>query len=190
MKRDDLDLAVMARAARQGDSESLDRWLRTEHPRVWRLCLGCLADRTEADDAAQDAMLKLTDALQTWDPERAYEPWRNAVVVRLCRDRIRRRSVRQDAEHRAASEALPQVLPDPGDRAQADEVRAALTAALARLTPREREVFVLRELEGEATGCVAESLGITESSVRSLLTLARRRLRGLLEKPLTGSQSS
>ena len=76
--------------------------------------------------------------------------------------------------------AEPAVLPDPADSAAAAEVQEILRATLAALTPREREVFVLRDLEGVASDQAAEVLGITEGTVRSLLFLARRRLRRLL----------
>ena len=75
---------------------------------------------------------------------------------------------------------LPARLPDPLSAAQQSEVRDILMAALTELTPREREVFVLRDLEGNTTAESAVALGVGESTVRSLLTLARRRLRALL----------
>jgi RNA polymerase sigma-70 factor (ECF subfamily) len=167
-------------AVQAGDGAAIDRWFRAEHPRVWKLSLGFLADGSEADDVAQDAMLHLLDALESYDRTRPYGAWRDAVVLNLCRDRARRRSARARAEERAASERLPAVLPDPQVAAAGAELRAALTAALGALSPREREAFVLCELEGTATAAAASVLGIEESSVRSLLALARRRLRGLL----------
>jgi RNA polymerase sigma-70 factor (ECF subfamily) len=75
---------------------------------------------------------------------------------------------------------LPSTLPDPQGAAAGAELRQALVLALASLSPREREAFVLCELEGTPTAAAASVLGIGESSVRSLLALARRRLRGLL----------
>ena len=55
------------RAVLAGDALALDRWYRREHPEVWRLCVGFLADAAEAEDVAQDAMLKLHDELPRWD---------------------------------------------------------------------------------------------------------------------------
>ena len=59
-------------------------------------------------------------------------------------------------------------------------MREALTAALSGLTPREREAFVLVDLSGVPAAQAAESMDVAEATVRSLLTLARRRLRTLL----------
>ncbi|MCZ6596975.1 MAG: sigma-70 family RNA polymerase sigma factor [Planctomycetota bacterium] len=166
------------------EPEAVDAWFRAEHPEVFRLCVGFLADAEEAEDVAQDAMLHLIDNLTGWDPARSWRSWRSAVVLNLCRDRRRRTSARARAEEAAAAERLPAVLPDPIAEAAGAEAREALLACLASLSPREREVFVLRDLQGARTPEVAATLGIGDSSVRSLLTLARRRLRGLLAERL------
>lgn len=171
---------ALVRAVLDGDAEAVDRLYRSEHPTVHRLCFGFLADEAEADDAAQDALLHLLDRLRSWDPTRSWPAWRNAVVLNHCRDRLRRRQTRRQHEDGAAELSLPGVLPRPDEAAQAAEVQAILRAALANLSPREREAFVLRDLEGRPTDETAGSMGVSPSSVRSLLTLARRRLRGLL----------
>jgi len=172
-----------AAAASSGEPQAVDAWFRADHPEVYRLCAGFLADATEAEDIAQDAMLKLLDNLDAWDRRRGWRAWRNTIVLNLCRDRLRRLAARRGAEQRATDArhaAVPARLPDPLSAAQQSEVRDILMAALTELTPREREVFVLRDLEGNDTATTAVALGVGESTVRSLLTLARRRLRTLL----------
>jgi RNA polymerase sigma-70 factor (ECF subfamily) len=174
---------LLVRAVLSGSADALDQWYRGEHPEVYRLCLGFLADAAEADDAAQDAMLHLHDRLARWDQASTWRPWRDAVVLNQCRDRLRRTSARERAHLRAAREGADRavgVLPDPSEELERTEVRAVLEAALQELPPREREAFVLRDLEQLSTAEVAELLGVAPGSVRSLLTLARRRLRGLL----------
>ncbi|MCP3916329.1 MAG: sigma-70 family RNA polymerase sigma factor [bacterium] len=179
---------TLARAVLRGEPDALEPWLEAEHARVWKLCFGLLASTAEADDLAQDAMLHLTDHLAEWDTKRPYATWRNAVVANLCRDRIRRTAARRRAEARASERGTDFAarLPDPASAAHGAEVREALAHALTSLPPREREVFVLRDLEGTATKAVADALEITESSVRSLLTLARRRLRRLIGERVPG----
>ena len=176
------DLDAVAR----GEPGAVDAWFRREHPEVYRLCLGFLADPAEAEDVAQDAMLHLLDHMDERDPGRPWRAWRNTLVLNRCRDRLRRAAARGRAEHAAAEAALPDRLPDPVVAAESGEVRAVLTAALGSLSPREREAFVLRDLEGVSTAEAARALGVGESTVRSLLTLARRRLRNLLGERLPG----
>lgn len=168
------------RAVAEGRPEAVDAWFRGEHPEVYRLCFGFLADPGAAEDAAQDAMLHLLDRLETWDTGRSYRSWRNTVVLNLCRDRMRRKGARDRAHERSGSERRERVLPDPHGDLERREVRAELQAALLALSPREREAFVLRDLDEEPTREVAETMGITQATVRSLVTLARRRLRELV----------
>ncbi len=172
--------AEVIEAVLAGQPRALERWYEAEHPAVWRLCLGLLADRAEADDVAQDAMLHLHDRLDRWDRTRPWETWRNAVVLNLCRDRERRARARQHAEAQAAELRLPSVLPDPAVGLERTESATLLATSLSALSEREREAFVLHELEGRPTAEVAAAMEIEEGSVRSLLTLARRRLRNLL----------
>jgi len=178
--RDEADETWGGEPVLGGDPEALDRWYRAEHPRVWRLCFGFVADAEEADDLAQDAMLKLHDRLDRRDPSRPWREWRNTVVLNLCRDRLRRRAARERAEAGAAEERAKGTAPDASHPLAQRELREAFAAALGELTEREREAFVLRELEGSSTEATAQVMGVGASSVRSLLTLARRRLRAHL----------
>lgn len=176
-------LAAVAR----GEPQAVDDWFRAEHPLVWRLCLGLLARAADADDAAQDAMLKLLDHLPDRQPGRSYGPWRTTVVLNLCRDRRRRQATRSTAE---ASAPLPARLPSPPEAASARELAELLAAALERLPPREREAFVLRDLHALDTSAVAQVMDIAPASVRSLVTLARNRLKLLLGSRLPLSEGS
>ena len=179
----DIDPQALVPAVVAGRAEAVDAWYRAEHPAVYRLCFGLLAREADAEDAAQDAMLHLHDHLAGWDGERPYRSWRTTVVVNHCRDRLRRRDARERAERagwgagQGRSERVPE---DPVRAAEAGEARGLLLEALSFLTPREREAFVLRDLEEEPTAEVARALGVTEGTVRSLITLARRRLRKVL----------
>lgn len=170
----------LLRRVAAGDPEALDRWYRAEHPEVHRLCLGFLAEAHAADDLAQDAMLHLKDALAAYDARRPYRAWRTSVVLNLCRDRARRSSARRRAEQAPALLERSAPLPRPDEASERGEVRALLLACLERLAPREREVFVLKDLEELETARVAELCGIGESTVRTLLALARRRVRELV----------
>lgn len=167
-------------AVRAGAPEAVDAWFRAEHPEVYRLCFGFLAHRAEAEDVAQEAMVQLLDRLGEYDGVRSYRAWRTTLVLNRCRDRLRRVERRRKHEDSAAGERCERVASEPSAALERAEVEAALAAGLEALPPREREAFVLRDLEGLETSEVARLLAIGESSVRSLVTLARQRLRELL----------
>ncbi len=165
------------------DPDAIDLWYRTEYRVVWRLCLGFLADENDADDAAQDAMLMLLDQMSRFDRSRPWARWRNTVVLNHCRDRLRRKLRRLRSERSAEPSGLG-ALPDPHAEAERSELASAVVQSLRFLSPREREVIVLHDLEGLETLEVAGAMDVGESTVRSLLTLARRRLRQLLSERL------
>ncbi|HED65305.1 MAG TPA: sigma-70 family RNA polymerase sigma factor [Planctomycetes bacterium] len=178
------DWGHLAAGILRGDGELLGRWYELEWPTVYRLCFGLLADHAEAEDCAQDAMLRLRNRIASWDSTRAYEPWRRSVVLNLCRDHGRRQRARRDAEQAGAIRRTATHGEDPAANAELEDDARMLATALSQLPEREREAFVLRDLEEETTENVARIMGIAASSVRSLLALARRRLRHLLEPAL------
>jgi RNA polymerase sigma-70 factor, ECF subfamily len=181
----DLD-PILARVLAR-DADAFDAWYRREFPAVYRVCFGILVDPARADEVARDAMVHLHDRLAGYDRARPFSTWRNTVVTNLCRDRLRRQKVRAQIEQDAAASTLIPALPDPHDEAAANEVMTLLRDALSRLSPREREAFVLVVLEHSSPQEAAIALSIGESSVRSLVTLARRRLRLLLGPSLVGT---
>jgi RNA polymerase sigma-70 factor (ECF subfamily) len=174
------ELQNLAARLRSGEEHLLGEWYRREWSDVHRLCFGFLADPTEADDMAQDAMLHLKDRLKAWDLGGSYRRWRTTVVANLCRDRLRHLAAKQRAETRAMAERPESPLPHPESEVDRREVTEILRRALAGLPEREREVFVLRDLEGLPSAEVASVLEIGESTARTILSLARRRLRGIL----------
>lgn len=174
-----VDAEVLARAA-AGDADAIDVLCRLEHATVYRLCFGFLLDRQLAEDAAQEALLLIVERLASYDPSRPFATWRNTVVANLCRDRLRRMSTRLRAEQAAALDADAIESRDPAEAAATTELQRILRSSLEALSPREREVFVLHDLELQDSAQVADALSIAEGTVRSLLCLARRRLKAHL----------
>jgi len=176
------DVEALARALRAGE-DVLGEWYRAEFRAVHRLCQGFLASRSGADDIAQNAMLHLADKLDQWDPARAYASWRNRVVLHQCRDHDR--ATRRRSLHEAGAEWTAPPAPDPADAAAANELSALIDRSLGLLPPREREVFVLVDLEHVPASEAAAQLGIAASTVRAALAFARRRMRDALA-PMLG----
>jgi RNA polymerase sigma-70 factor (ECF subfamily) len=174
----ELPAARLAERLRAREPSALAEWYGEEHPQVFRLCLAFLANYADAEDLAQDAMLHLADHLEQWDPKRPYLPWRSRVVMNLARDWRRRAAA--GARPTVSAPELPSRLPAPDAAAEQAEIRQSVQAVLGALPEREREAFVLHDLQGLNVDETAEAMEIGNSSVRSLLTLARRRLRTLL----------
>lgn len=158
----------------------LGKWYEAAWPTVHRLCCGFIARGSAGDDVAQDAMLRLVDQIERWDSTRPYEAWQRTVVLNVCRNHLRSESRRSLHEENAGEERTMKHLPGPLETMERHEVGELVTRFLAVLAPREREAFVMVELEGLRPMDAAEVMGIQPSTVRAALTMARRRLREAL----------
>lgn len=167
------DDALMALQA-AGDGAAAAELAMRHVPRVLSLAQRMLGgDRAEAEDVAQEAMLRLWRAAPGWEPGRArLSTWLWRVAANLCTDRLRRRR----------QVALDQVA-EPEDGAPGAVARliaadrlAALQAALDALPERQRLAVVLRHIEGSSNPEIAEVL---ETSVEAVESLTARGLRSL-----------
>lgn len=178
---DAVDVKVEALARQlQSTGDGLGPWYSAVHPGVLRLCRGFLASRAGADDAAQDVMLQLHDSLRSWDSTRPFAAWSRVVVLNHCRNRSRTEARRRAHEEQAGAPWALREAPSPEAAAESGELAQMIDSALSVLPPREREVFVLIDLEGVSTAEVAAALEVTASTVRASLAMARRRLRTAL----------
>ena len=172
---DDSDEALMARIAR-GD-ESAFRALAGRHlPVMLGLARRILGNAADAEDVAQEAMLRVWTHAPRWQPLALFRTWLSRVVVNLCLDR-KRKAPWVDLE--AAGE-LADPAPLAGEAAEAAERDRLLTAAIAELPARQRAAIVLSYTEGMSNAQVAEILDTTVSAVETLLVRGKQNLRRAL----------
>jgi RNA polymerase sigma-70 factor (ECF subfamily) len=167
------DATWLARFA-AGDPQAAQVLTARLAPRTFAVALRVLGDRAEAEDATQEAMLRLWRNAAKWEPGRAQvSTWLYRVTLNLCLDRKRRR--RPTVDLGAVSEPS-----DPGpsapERMQQAARTDALQAALMQLPQRQREAVVLRHLEGLANPEIAEIMGLSVEAVESLTARGKRAL--------------
>jgi RNA polymerase sigma-70 factor (ECF subfamily) len=149
-------------------------------PHLRSVAYRMLGSLTEADDALQEAWLKLSrsDA----DAVDNLNAWLTTVVARVCLDLLRaRRSRREDYVGSWLPEPIvsTDIESDPEQQALlADSVGLALLVVLDTLTPPERLAFVLHDMFGVPFGDIAEIVDRTPDAARQLASRARRRVRG------------
>ncbi|MAN13705.1 MAG: RNA polymerase subunit sigma [Dinoroseobacter sp.] len=148
-------------------------------PRVLNHAARVLGNRTDAEDVAQEAMLRLWRAAGDWQAGGAkVSTWLYRVTANLAIDRLRRtgRAVGlDDADEPADEDALAA-----DDRLIRADRMAALDAALARLPERQRQAVVLRHIEGVSNPEIAEVLEISVEAVESLTARGKRALAAAL----------
>jgi RNA polymerase sigma-70 factor, ECF subfamily len=142
-------------------------------PRVLRTAYRLLGRMEDAQDAAQEAFLRL------WKNRRRIEgdpqAWLYRVTVNICNDHYRRRTIRAEKAAEPARDT-----PDPALGAERvlamEERKRLLMEGLQTLPERERAAVILRDIEGLPTRQVAEILDVAEVTVRSQISTARLKL--------------
>ena len=169
--------SVLLRRAVGGDRDALAVVVRRWRPQIRRWALFELGDRSLAEDASQEVLIRLIRHIHRYDPDRPFGPWLR-TIVRNCSHRTRSRFSRPGQTE--VQDADLKVVPTP--EARLDEARALeLTlAAFDRLTARQREVLHLCIHEGMTAAAAGRHLGIAPSTARVLLLKARRTLRASL----------
>lgn len=148
-------------------------------PRVLGQAIRMLQDRAEAEDVAQEAMLRLWRVAPDWrQGEAQVSTWLYRVVANLCTDRLRRRKPQGPALDQIADPVDP--APGAATRIQTGTRLAALSDALAQLPDRQAQAVALRHLEGLSNSEIAEIMNISPRAVESLTARGKRTLSALL----------
>lgn len=171
------DDALMARVAAR-DAAAL-RLLADRHAEIaWRIAYRMLNDAAEAEDVAQEAMLRLWQFAERWQAGgTGVAAWLTRVATNACLDRIRRRRfVGEDAIPERADES-----PLADEAIEQDEVRSAVAGCIEALPERQRAAIVLTYYEERQNRMAAEILAMQVKAFESLLFRARASLRDCVE---------
>jgi RNA polymerase sigma-70 factor (ECF subfamily) len=161
----------------------------THQRRASRIAYQYLRDAAEADEAVQDAFVKVFGHIGSYREAWPFEVWFTRILINCCLDRRKARTRRNrwlvpsDSAAPADETKLPfggSVAPDPEERLLARERRERLAAAIDRLDGRQRTVFMLCHYGDCTPREVSAMTGLNESTVRVHLFRAARKLRALL----------
>jgi len=183
---------LIARVQR-GQSELFYELVRPYERRVYAAALAILRNEADAEDVAQEAMLKAFANIRQFRAEARFSTWLIQITVNeaLMRRRRERTVVMEGIDgHRSGQgggeegDYTPRDFADwreiPSEALERKEVRQRLAEALATLDRKYREVFVLRDMEQLNIQETSEALGISVASVKTRLLRARLMLRDLL----------
>lgn len=168
----------LALAARDGDPEKADRFVRALQRDVWRYVAFLSADPQAADDLTQDVFIRALPALQRFEGRSSARTWLLSIARRTVVDSIRRSAARPRLSDRhdwqtAAEQAQPYGVPGFEDG-------IALAELLTAIPAERREAFVLTQLLGLPYNEAAEAIGCPIGTVRSRVARARTSLIALL----------
>lgn len=185
------DESLLARA-RGGDAAALESLIQRYQPRVYRYGMSMCRDVEDASDIAQETLLAMARSVGDFRGDSSVGSWLFTIARRFCIRKRRRRKSAPAQEHSLealgpdGTNHLSDPRPGPEQAAAAREISAALTAAIGALDPAQREVLVLRDVEGLSASEVADVLRISVEAVKSRLHRARVSVRQQMA-PLLGA---
>ncbi|HEX5135933.1 MAG TPA: sigma-70 family RNA polymerase sigma factor [Planctomycetota bacterium] len=162
---------LLLEASRDGDTVAFAALLRESAPALERLALRLVGDRHDAEDIAQDTVLKAWRKLPGFKGESRFRTWVCRILVHRALDFLRRRRPTEEVR-----EHLPAVVRDPHAEAAAQELDHAIRRAIEELPPVQRATLLLRADQGLSYEEIAYVLGSTRNAVRMNLVAARKRL--------------
>ncbi len=179
--------AVLLAGCRAGDRSAFEELYRVHGQRMKSVAANLLGDRSEAEDAVQEAFVRVFRSCATFEGRSRFSTWIYRVVVNCCHDLLRRRrpTVPLDEAPFGEGDAFAGRA-DPEDPA----LRRAIEQGLAVLPTRQRSAFVLFAVEGFSHREIADILDVSPGNSKTLVFQAKRRLARLLEARPRGARPS
>jgi RNA polymerase sigma-70 factor (ECF subfamily) len=180
--------AELVRRAQAGDRDAFDALATASYNGMYAIARRVLRDGAAAEDAVQEALIRVWRDLRSLRDIDRYDAWSNRLLIRACHDQSRRSRrlaaevAEIDLEHRDTHDEYATV----GNR---DE----LERAFSRLTIEQRAVVVLTHYQGMSAGDVGEILGIPVGTVYSRLHYALRAMRSAIGEesgPIAAARSA
>jgi len=192
------DEAALIRRVRDGEHDLFYDLIRPYERRVYSATLAILRNQADAEDAAQESMLKAFRHIRQFRAEARFSTWLIQIAVNEARMRRRREhaeliepiAARRDEEGNYTPRDFADWREIPSEALERKEIREKLAEALASLGEIYREVFMLRDMQHLSIEETALALGISVASVKTRLLRARLMLRDLLAPGFGGAWNS
>lgn len=168
------DDRLLVEQIRGGDEAAFEQLVRRKTSKVYALCHRVIGNAEDAKDISQLVFLKLWENLDKYDPSYAFDTWLYRLVTNVGIDFMRNKKSRENAVNsnlrlvKTSSDAEQTVT------VQRKEIEAVFQQVSSTLSPKQKTVFVMSEMEDLRSSEIAKILGCRESTVRNHLFNARK----------------
>ena len=172
---DDILGALVGRT-KQGSAAAFTELAERVRARIRHWAARVVRDDDDADDVAQQVLLKLHLRIREFEGRSRFSTWLYRMTINTALNR-RRVDRRRTALLRGTTEPPSTTMPDIGMHDEQERLSALVRMCITELSDREREVFEMADLKGMSATEIAAALGVQPVSVRATLSRARRRIR-------------
>ncbi len=191
--------AEIIRRVQSGDTEAYEALVTEYQKNVYNLALRMTGNPEDAADMSQEAFIKAYSSLALFRGDSKFSVWLYRIVSNVCLDHLRRQSRRQtlslsveDDEGDEAQIDIPDLSQSPEELLERQLTREAVRRGLDSLPPAQRQILLLREIQGLSYEEISAALDIDEGTVKSRIFRARKKLCAFLvsDGNIPGSVSS
>ena len=170
--------------SRQKDTRRFEALAAQEEKRVYALCLHMMGRQEDAQDCAQEAMLRAYRSFSSFRQDASFSTWITRIAMNVCVDALRKRKDAVSLEALREDRGFDPPDPSPGAYARLEkkERMRLLRQAMDQLPPDLKAPLVLRDLRGMSYEEVAQTLSLPLGTVKSRISRAREKLSSLLSE--------
>ena len=167
---------------RQGDDGAFETLVRRKTSKVYGLCYRVIGNGEDAKDISQLVFLKLWENIEKYDPQYAFDTWLYRMVTNVAIDFMRNKHSRDNAVNSNLRLVKTSVDPEQTVTVQRKEVESVFNVVSNVLSPKQKTIFVMSEMEDLRSSEIAKILGCRESTVRNHLFNARKLMQQQLKR--------
>ena len=185
--------------ATAGDPDALEHIFSRHSPALYQTALRLVGTPEEAEDVVQEGLLNAFRNLRRFEGRSQFSTWLTRIVINAALMRLRSRRSRpvvsldeklSSEDETTFADQFADAGPNPEQVYAREELRTILYRHLARLSPVLRTAFLLREVQGLSTQEAAESLGVSEGTLKARLHRAKRQLSELFGRAVGATRGS
>jgi RNA polymerase sigma-70 factor (ECF subfamily) len=172
----------LVQTIRAGDTDAFETLVRRKTTKVYALCYRVIGNAEDAKDISQLVFLKLWENLEKYDPQYAFDTWLYRMVTNVAIDFMRNKQSRDNAVN--SNLRLVKTAADPEQTVvmQRKEVENVFNEIATVLSPKQKTVFIMNQMEDLPSAEIAKILGCRESTVRNHLFNARKLMQQQLQQ--------
>ena len=174
---------TIIRRVQHGDTEAFSVLVAAYEKNVFNVALQMTGNREDAQDMAQEAFLKAYTSLSSFRGDSRFSSWLYRIVSNVCLDYLRRQNRRPKSSLTVEDDEGETVELDIPDESQSPEAllerkltREAVRRGLRELPPEQRQILLLREIQGLSYDEIAEAMDLEPGTVKSRIFRARKKL--------------
>ncbi len=169
--------------SKKQDTGQFERLAAESERQVYSVCFHMMGNREDAQDCAQEAMLRAFRAFGSFRQDASFSTWITRIAMNVCTDALRKRRsvVSLDAMREETNFDLPDTAPTAYTRLEQKERMRLLREGLDELPEEMRQIIVLRDMRGMSYEEIAETLELPLGTVKSRVSRAREKLSGILQ---------